>query len=242
MWSIVAELLTVGKNTLAGTRVMTQPACPLCQETEQLSELNSAMPRRYLSCGRCHLAFMHPDDYLNATDEKAYYATHENSIEDEGYVGFLNILLKPLLNLIEPKKTLRALDYGCGPGPTLSVLLEQKGIHCDNYDPLFFPEPATPPYDVITATECFEHFHQPEKELEKLVSWLTPNGVLALMTSRWSSTEKFMHWHYNRDPTHVIFMHEETIHFIEEKFGLTCVYRDEKRVVIFQKINLINKN
>tara|TARA_Y100000296_G_scaffold50505_1_gene57903 strand:- start:36 stop:593 length:558 start_codon:yes stop_codon:yes gene_type:complete len=185
---------------------------------------------------------MHPDDYLSAEDEKAYYATHKNSIEDEGYVGFLNILLEPLLDLIEQKGETRALDYGCGPGPTLSVLLEQSGIHCDHYDPFFFPKALSPPYDVITATECFEHFHHPEDELRKLVSMLNPSGLLALMTSRWSTPEKFMHWHYNRDPTHVIFMQEKTINFIEERFGLTCVYRDEKRVVIFQKINLINKN
>ncbi|MAE33986.1 MAG: methyltransferase type 12, partial [Oceanospirillaceae bacterium] len=47
--------------------------------------------------------------------------------------------------------------------------------------------------------------------------------------------EKFMHWHYNRDPTHVIFMHERTISHIEERFGLCCIYKDKKRVVIFQK-------
>ena len=214
---------------------MTYPPCPLCYETEQISVLDSAMPRRYLACGRCYLAYMHPDDYLSADEEKAYYATHENSIDDEGYVGFLNILLEPLLEVIKQKKEKSALDYGCGPGPTLPVLLEQNGIRCDNYDPFFFPEALSPPYDVITATECFEHFHHPEDELRKLVSMLNPSGLLALMTSRWSNDEKFMHWHYNRDPTHVIFMHERTISHIEERFGLCCIYKDKKRVIIFQK-------
>ena len=214
---------------------MTYPPCPLCHETEQISLLGSAMPRRYLACGQCYLAYMHPNDYLSADEEKAYYATHENSIDDEGYVGFLNILLAPLLDLIEQKEKTIALDYGCGPGPTLSVLLEQNGIHCDNYDPFFFPEGVSPPYDVITATECFEHFHHPENELKKLVSMLKPGGLLALMTSRWSNAEKFMHWHYNRDPTHVIFMHKKTTLFIEENFGLDSIFRDKKRVIIFRK-------
>jgi len=214
---------------------MSPPACPLCHETEQITALESAMPRRYLACGRCYLAFMHPDDYLSDTEEKAYYATHENSIEDEGYVRFLNILLDPLLELIDGRVGLTALDYGCGPGPTLSVLLEKAGINCSNYDPFFFPEAVTPPYNVITATECFEHFHRPAEELTKLASWLTPGGHLALMTSRWSTPEKFMHWHYNRDPTHVIFMHDKTIEFIEKTFPLSCLFKDEKRVVIFNK-------
>lgn len=214
---------------------MTEPTCPLCQETKQVSELTCAMPRRYFSCGCCYLAFMHKNDRLNATDEKAYYATHENCIEDKGYIDFLNILLEPLLNIVNPKKDVMALDYGCGPGPTLSTLLEQKGIHCDNYDPFFFPEQPIPPYDVITTTECFEHFHRPKKEMERLVSWLRSGGLLAIMTSRWSTSDKFVHWHYNRDPTHVIFMHDKTINFIEKTFGLTCVYKDDKRVAIFKK-------
>jgi SAM-dependent methyltransferase len=220
---------------------MNHPACPLCHETEQITALDSAMPRRYLACERCSLAYMHPDDYLSADDEKSYYATHENSIDDAGYVGFLNILLEPLLEVIEQKEEKSALDYGCGPGPTLSVLLEQAGIACDNYDPFFFPLRATPPYDVITATECFEHFHRPAEELDKLVSWLKPGGLMALMTSRWSTSEKFMHWHYNRDPTHVIFMHEKTISYIEEMFGLSCIHKDKKRVVIFQKKEIKDK-
>ncbi|MEK9712160.1 MAG: class I SAM-dependent methyltransferase [Thalassolituus sp.] len=217
---------------------MSHPSCPLCHESAQICVLESAMPRRYLSCDSCGLAFMHPADYLSAADEKAYYATHENSIEDEGYVRFLNILLEPLLSCIAGKQDLHALDYGCGPGPTLSVLLEKAGVNCDNYDPFFFPQAVTPPYDVITATECFEHFHRPEEELSKLTSWLDEEGILALMTSRWDTPEKFMHWHYNRDPTHVIFMHDKTIKFIEEKFGLTCIYRDKKRVTIFKKIGI----
>ena len=64
---------------------------------------------------------------------------------------------------------------------------------------------------------------------------LKPGGLLALMTSRWSNAEKFMHWHYNRDPTHVIFMHKKTTLFIEENFGLDSIFRDKKRVIIFRK-------
>ena len=223
------------------------PHCPLCGEDQHLSYLDSAMPRRYLACGTCHLAFMHPADRLTSEQEREYYRTHENSIDDEGYVRFLNLLLEPLLTILRERQStdialipaqdhkLNALDYGCGPGPTLSVLLEKAGIACDNYDPFFFPQQATPPYDVITATECFEHFHRPAEELSKLVSWLKPGGLMALMTSRWSTPEKFMHWHYNRDPTHVIFMHDKTIEFIEENLGLSCIYKDKKRIVIFQK-------
>lgn len=180
---------------------------------------------------------MHPCDYLTTDQERSYYSTHENSIEDEGYVRFLNFLVEPLLALIPShgRKHLQALDYGCGPGPTLSTLLEREGIACDNYDPFFAPTALREQYDVITATECFEHFHHPADELTTLTNLLAPNGYLAFMTSRWETAEKFSNWHYTRDPTHVVFMHDKTIEFIAKKYDLNVQFKDEKRVVIFQK-------
>ncbi|MFT6656702.1 MAG: 2-polyprenyl-3-methyl-5-hydroxy-6-metoxy-1,4-benzoquinol methylase [Marinomonas primoryensis] len=201
--------------------------------------------RRYFACSTCHLAFVHPDDYLTADEERTFYDTHENSIEDEGYVQFLNILVEPLLALIptQGRENLQALDYGCGPGPTLSILLENAGVACDNYDPFFAPSTLRNQYDIITATECFEHFHHPAEELKKLCDVLAPNGYLALMTSRWTTSENFTNWHYTRDPTHVVFMHDKTIEFIEKKYHLNAVFKDKKRVVIFQKrLEKQNKN
>jgi 2-polyprenyl-3-methyl-5-hydroxy-6-metoxy-1,4-benzoquinol methylase len=180
---------------------------------------------------------VHPDDYLTADEERAFYDTHENSIEDEGYVRFLNFMVEPLLAIIpnQGRENVQALDYGCGPGPTLSTLLEREGIACDNYDPFFANNALRKQYDIITSTECFEHFHHPADELKKLSSLLAPNGVLALMTSRWENSEKFANWHYTRDPTHVVFMHDKTISFIAERYNLTPVWQDEKRVIIFHK-------
>jgi 2-polyprenyl-3-methyl-5-hydroxy-6-metoxy-1,4-benzoquinol methylase len=182
------------------------------------------------------LAFVQPDDYLTADEERAFYDTHENSINDEGYVRFLNVLVEPLLALIPTatRPNLQALDYGCGPGPTLSTLLEREGIACDDYDPFFANNFLREKYDIITATECFEHFHHPAEELEKLSNLLAPNGYLALMTSRWESAERFTNWHYTRDPTHVVFIHEKTIEFIAKKYNLNVALKDNKRVVIFQ--------
>jgi 2-polyprenyl-3-methyl-5-hydroxy-6-metoxy-1,4-benzoquinol methylase len=185
----------------------------------------------------CSLAFVQPDDYLTADEERAFYDTHENSINDEGYVRYLNVLVEPLIELIPTtsRPNLQALDYGCGPGPTLSILLENAGIACDNYDPFFAPNALRDQYDIITATECFEHFHHPANELSKLTELLASNGYLALMTSRWENAEKFTNWHYTRDPTHVVFMHDKTIEFIAKKYDLNVQFKDEKRVVIFQK-------
>jgi hypothetical protein len=63
--------------------------------------LSASDNRRYFACGTCHLAFVHPQDYLSADEERAFYDTHENSIEDEGYVRFLNVLVEPLNHVRE---------------------------------------------------------------------------------------------------------------------------------------------
>ncbi|MEQ3632655.1 class I SAM-dependent methyltransferase [Thalassolituus sp.] len=213
------------------------PACPLCNEENGLTPIRASDKRTYFACLNCHLAFVDPADYLTADEEMAYYATHENRIEDEGYVRFLQNVTTPLLALIpnEQKTHLQGLDYGCGPGPTLSILLEREGIACDNYDPFFADIQLKTQYDVITATECFEHFHQPAQELTKLTKLLAPNGYLALMTSRWKTEQQFANWHYTRDPTHVVFMHDKTISYIAERYGVTPVWQDDRRVVIFQR-------
>ena len=70
----------------------TQP-CPLCSDQGPHQQLQGADKRRYFSCSQCSLAFADPQQWLSADDEKAYYATHENSIEDAGYVQFLQHLL-----------------------------------------------------------------------------------------------------------------------------------------------------
>jgi len=64
---------------------------------------------------------------------------------------------------------------------------------------------------------------------------LAPSGYLALMTSRWKTEQQFANWHYTRDPTHVVFMHDKTISYIAERYGLTPVWQNEKRVIIFKK-------
>ncbi|MCD8521418.1 MAG: class I SAM-dependent methyltransferase [Saccharospirillaceae bacterium] len=222
-----------GNTETRPTNNNTASHCPLCQAGGPHPSVKGADKRRYFACGQCSLAFADPQQRLSAADEKAYYATHENSIDDAGYVQFLQHLLTPLLPLLTPG--MQALDYGCGPGPTLSKLLAAAGIACDDYDPFFFPARLRRQYDVITATECFEHFHNPHTELSRLSGLLCEGGYLGLMTSRWTDAEYFSRWHYTRDPTHVVFMQEKTPDWIARHFGWEIVWRDSPRVVIFRK-------
>jgi hypothetical protein len=46
---------------------------------------------------------------------------------------------------------------------------------------------------------------------------LKPNGKLGLMTCFSTSDKAFEHWHYRRDPTHVVFYKERTFQVISDQ-------------------------
>ena len=174
-------------------------------------------------------------DHLTLVDAEAHYRTHENSIENEGYVKFLHRAIDPLLPYLTP--TMRGLDYGSGPGPTLSQLLRRRGHECSDYDPLFNAISFEAPYDYIFATECFEHFIQPAVEISRIAGILRPGGYLVVMTEPWTDLERFRDWYYTRDPTHVSFYHNETFDFFSHQFGFRAMTCDDPRVRLFQRVS-----
>jgi len=209
--------------------------CPLCQKNK-LSPVSGNDKRCYFHCLNCFLIFADPKHRLESVEEKKRYATHKNSIDNEGYVNFLNQIINPTLPYVT--QNMRGLDYGCGPGPTLSLILEKKGYSCEDYDPLFTDNKLNPPYDYIFATECFEHFFEPDKEIKKVSEILKPGGTLALMTEHWQTIDAFKDWYYTRDPTHVCFYHQNTFEFIQKEFGFEKVFGDGKRLRVLRKVEL----
>lgn len=207
--------------------------CPLCLTHGRLQAVPGADARDYFFCPECHLISADSRHFLAPGDERAHYQTHENSIENAGYVRFLNRIVEPLLPLLSPG--MRGLDYGCGPGPTLSVMLRHRGLQCDDYDPLFVPSVLQPPYDFLVSTECFEHFRTPAEEIERIRGLLRPGGCLGIMTERWTNLEQFASWYYTRDPTHVSFFHTRTFEFICRHFGFSQAFDDSSRVVILKR-------
>lgn len=187
-------------------------------------------------CPECALVFKNPADFLSASDDHDRYAQHQNNSEDQGYRDFLGKLLNPLKEFLPPH--FYALDFGCGPGPTLSLLLEDEGGDVENYDPIFFPDahlliPET--YDLVTSTEVVEHFKTPEKDWELLVGLVKDGGLLGVMTQFYVESIDFQKWWYKNDPTHVAFYQEKTLNYLAETYHLDMIYNDHKSVVIFRK-------
>jgi len=207
--------------------------CRLCDEQDRLQRVYGADSRIYFLCRQCMLISVDSRYFLSNDEERARYETHNNMIENKGYVEFLNRVIQPMLKYIQPG--MAGVDYGCGPGPILSQLVHQAGIECDDYDPIFYPKPLSDRYDFVFSTETFEHFFYPKREIEKLSALISPGGYLGVMTGMWDSIERFKTWYYTRDPTHVSFFHRDTLDYMCKTFGFTELYTSDKRVIILQK-------
>ena len=147
--------------------------CPLCQAKDTL-KIYTDKDREYRQCQICQLIFVPPNFFLSTDDEKARYDTHQNSPEDLKYRAFLSRLFIPIQDRLAPGSY--GLDFGSGPGPTLSVIFEEAGHSMAIYDHFYAQNPAVldTPYDFITATEVVEHLHHPKQELDRLwtkINW-----------------------------------------------------------------------
>ncbi|WP_162056400.1 class I SAM-dependent methyltransferase [Pontibacter pamirensis] len=208
--------------------------CPLCVKPSSFTAVEGPDARSYYLCETCLLIFTDTSFLPTRAQEAEHYRKHENGIQYKGYVNFLNKAIQPALPFLEPG--MEGLDYGCGPVPTLSLLLKESGYEVDDYDPYFFPEfDEDKKYDFIFATECFEHFFFPARDLQRLRNLLKENGLLIVMTERWKEVKDFKRWYYAKDLTHVAFYHMRTFDAICSKFGFERQFIDDRRVVILQR-------
>ncbi len=207
--------------------------CTLCYSVE-VNVFESVKNKNYFKCNNCDLVFLDPLHYLEFSMEKFRYDMHQNSLEDKGYVDFLNCVIEPTLEFIIDGD--EGLDYGCGPNPVLAKLLDNLGYTCLYYDPIFFPRLEEREYDFIFATECFEHFYSPAKDLKKINKMLKSGGILAIMTELNDDSKDFRNWYYINDPTHVCFYSQKTISYICREFEMEVLYSDNHRVVVFRKM------
>ncbi|WP_246722870.1 class I SAM-dependent methyltransferase [Aliikangiella sp. G2MR2-5] len=241
------------------------PECPLCSKLTSESGNNAECDlyhqdkrRSYYQCARCMLVFVPACYHLCAVDEKAEYDKHQNNPDDPGYQRFLSRVTFPLFERVKLKEKescsetisiidcgseagvgstkIRGLDFGCGPGPAISVMAEREHLRVDNYDLYYFSEPGLlqKQYDFITMTEVIEHLASPMMVLKQLDAMLKPEAILAIMTKRVTDQKAFSGWHYKNDPTHICYYSEATFAWIGQELGWRLEIID-KDVVFFHQ-------
>jgi len=192
--------------------------CPLCGSTH-ISAYFSNKDASYFSCSQCDLVFTPKAYHLNNADEKSRYDAHQNNPEDQRYREFLSQVFNPVMDYIQPGA--KGLDFGSGPGPTLSVMFEEQGYEVDLFDKFYANDQAifNNQYDFITATEVVEHLSKPGDELNRLYSMLNEDGVLAVMTKMINDQVDFASWYYKDDPTHICFFSQTTMNYLAKAWG-----------------------
>ena len=213
--------------------------CPLCLAGDCCAWAQDQR-RSYWRCATCQLIFADPASLLAADAELAVYQHHQNDPADSRYRGFLARLATPLLQRLG-RSGLAGLDFGSGPGPTLSLMLEEAGQQMAIFDPYFANDPAVlrQHYDFICATEAIEHFYQPAQEWALWLQMLQPGGWLALMTKLTDEVD-FASWHYKNDPTHVSFFSRATFQYLAERDGFLLEFIAAD-VILLQRCPALSK-
>jgi len=207
--------------------------CPLCSSTDSLPFYKDEK-REYIECLKCSLVYVLKESLLDEACEKKRYDLHTNSPDDENYRKFLSKVSSPVMQRVQ--KEAKGLDFGSGPGPTLSLIFEEAGYEMNIYDHFYArdEEVLEQKYDFITSTEVVEHLYKPKEVLDRLWSILNKKGLLCLLTQVYPEKEKFTKWYYKNDPTHVCFFSLNTMQFLadEWKVDLEIIGKD---VFIFKK-------
>jgi len=208
--------------------------CRLC--AEPVAQLfYSDKNRDYLHCNNCQLVFADPASYLSPAEEKAQYDLHQNLPDDKRYRQFLSQLFEPLHAQLKPSSS--GLDFGCGPGPTLSVMFAQAGHEVALYDHFYAPDKSVLQtcYDFITVSEVIEHLQQPLQVMDQLWAQLNPGGYLGVMTQLWDEQPDFSHWAYKQDPTHICFFSTASFTWLARRWSAK-LQKVSRNVSLFHKV------
>jgi len=215
---------------------MASPRCKVCDDpTRPLS--NPKTGALYHCCDECDYISLDAQHLPSPEAERARYLQHRNSLDNHGYVDMLrDFIARAVTPYRQGART--ALDFGCGPGPALATLLTEMGIRTEVYDVHFAPERVFEgkTYDIVTATEVFEHLPNPVETLGLLRDRLAPGGVIAIMTLFHPCNDaQFLKWWYRNDITHVSFYTPRTLRKMARRVSLDIAMTDGKNVCVMRR-------
>ena len=177
--------------------------------------------------------FVPREFWLNADEERARYAHHDNSPANEGYVEYLRQVADAVARLAVDKA--RVLDFGSGEQAVLAEILRQRGFDCVAYDPLYRKGQAAlrDRYNIVVLCEVIEHLHDLRAEILSLKRCLGPRGRIVVRTQCYPSVAEMTSWWYARDATHLNFFAERTLEYAAGLCGLRCLRTSEPDIFVW---------
>lgn len=211
--------------------------CNICQH-DTIPKRHPKTKEWFHFCLNCEFVQKDSSHYLSEKKEFTQYEFHENSINDPNYVAFFEKFLREAVFPYAPKGK-QALDFGSGPSPVLSQLMERDyGYDFTIYDKFYAPDTSYTKknYDLITCTEVIEHIEKPLPVFKEWKSLMKNDGILSVMTLLHPQKEEdFWNWFYIRDLTHISFFSAKTMAVVAEMVGLNILYCDNTRYTTFRK-------
>lgn len=213
---------------------MMQELCRICKN--KTSVIGHPKFGSYHLCGFCEFISKDANDILDPEDELKIYENHNNSIDDPRYVEYFKKFIDAcVIDFIV--KEAKGLDFGSGPSPVLSRILQRDyGIKMDIYDPFYSPQKVYDgkKYDLITSTEVLEHLDDPLSYFRLFRTLLNEKGILAVKTAfHPGCAQRFLDWYYIRDKTHISFYTRKTFADIASVTGMDIIYSDGLEYVVF---------
>ncbi|MBF9015699.1 MULTISPECIES: class I SAM-dependent methyltransferase [unclassified Oceanispirochaeta] len=224
---------------------MPDEICPVCSgggkffyKTGKKGRSESEVKRFFFLCPSCSLVFQSILSLPRPDEELARYELHRNDKEDEGYRNWLGSFIKS--SVVPWYHEGNILDFGSGPRPVLTELLESEGYPVFSYDPFFaprWPDPDEGPFSLILLCEVLEHIHDPLKEFKRLNDLAADGAVLSLKTQFLPSVDSvdFKGWWYKEDPTHIRFYNSESLRVLGAQSGWDLVREDGKSLAVYKK-------
>jgi len=209
--------------------------CVIC-DAETHSIIDPQITAEYDVCTNCEFIYKSKEFHVTFKREHEEYNKHNNSMENEGYVNIFKNIIKDFISELNIER--KVLEFGSGPNPVFKEILEDNGFNVFDYDPFYNENERYKEnkYQLITSNEVIEHFSNPIKEFELLVSLLEEGGYLLISTLfRKMDEESFLTWWYKRDLTHIAFYNMTTFEHLAKKFNLDIVKHNDKNIVVFQK-------
>jgi SAM-dependent methyltransferase len=209
--------------------------CLICEtKVTEFTQLKNS--KIYWHCQNCFFIKLDPRFHLDSIKEKARYDKHENSIDDRGYVETLEKFIDYSITPFK-KSITQILDYGSGPEPVLAELLKRQGYATQIYDPYYAASKfRNESFDLVSATEVFEHFYDPKKEISRIMELVKTNGYIAVLTRFRPELEKFKSWFYKDDLTHVSFFTIRTFEYLAKELGFSIVKHDGFQNLVIRKV------